>query len=78
MLQTLRENKLYAKFYMCEFYKTRIQYLGHVILNEGLVVDPDKVKAMVNWLLPKDVVVVWSFMGLLWDITIGLLKAFPR
>lgn len=64
VLQTLRENKLYAKFSKCEFYKTIIQYLGHVISKEGLVVDPEKVKSIVNWPIPKDVVVVRSFMGL--------------
>lgn len=64
VLQTLRENKLYAKFSKCEFYKTIIQYLGHAISKEGLVVDPEKVKSMVNWPIPKDVVVVRSFMEL--------------
>ena len=46
VLQTLRENKLYAKFSKCEFYKTRIQYLGHIISKEGVIIDPKRVTAI--------------------------------
>jgi hypothetical protein len=40
VLQTLRKHKLYAKFDKCNFYQRRIQYLGHVIFEEGIAVDP--------------------------------------
>jgi hypothetical protein len=55
VLQILREHKLYAKLSKCEFYKDKIQYLGHVISKEGIAVDPDKIKAIMNWPEPKDV-----------------------
>ena len=42
VLQTLKENQLYAKFSKCEFYKDKIQYLGHIISEQGLVVDPKR------------------------------------
>ena len=42
VLQTLKENQLYAKFSKCEFYKDKIQYLGHIISKKGLVVDPKR------------------------------------
>ena len=58
----LRENQLYAKFSKCEFYKDKIQYLGHVISEEGISVDPDKIKSIIDWSIPKDVTDVWSFM----------------
>ena len=41
ILQVLREHKLYAKLSKCEFFKDKIQYLGHVISKEGISVDPD-------------------------------------
>ena len=42
ILQVLTEHKLYANFSKCEFYKDKIQYLGHIISKEGISVDPDK------------------------------------
>ena len=45
-LQFLRENHLYAKLSKCDFYRDRIQYLGHIISKEGISVDPEKIEAM--------------------------------
>eukprot|EP00253_Pinus_taeda_P028842 PITA_28842 len=64
VLQTLREHQLYAKFSKCDFFKEEIQYLGHVISKEGIVVDPEKIKAIMDWPVPKDVADIRSFMGL--------------
>ena len=63
-MQTLREHKLYAKFSKCEFFQDKIQYLGHVITKEGISVDPDKIKAINDWPVPKDVTGIRSFMGI--------------
>jgi hypothetical protein len=38
--------------------------LGHIISKEGIVVDPEKVKAIREWLAPRNVAEVRSFMGL--------------
>jgi hypothetical protein len=64
VLQTLRKHKLYAKFDKCDFYQKEIQYLGHVISSEGIVVDPTKIKSIMEWLVPKDVADIRSFMGI--------------
>eukprot|EP00253_Pinus_taeda_P015939 PITA_15939 len=64
VLQTLREHQLYAKFSKCDFFKEEIQYLGHVISKDGIVVGPEKIKAIMDWPVPKDVADVRSFMGL--------------
>eukprot|EP00253_Pinus_taeda_P032966 PITA_32966 len=64
VLQTLREHQLYAKFSKCDFFKAEIQYLGHVITKDGIAVDPEKIKAIMEWPVPKDVADVRSFMGL--------------
>jgi hypothetical protein len=55
---------LYAKFDKCDFYQKRIQYLGHVISEEGIVVDPEKIRAIMEWPIPKDVADIKSFMGI--------------
>eukprot|EP00253_Pinus_taeda_P012142 PITA_12142 len=49
VLQTLREHQLYAKFSKCDFFKAEIQYLGHVITKDGIAVDPEKIKAIMEW-----------------------------
>jgi hypothetical protein len=41
VLQVLREHRLYAKLRKCSFYQRQIHYLGHIILEEGIIVDPD-------------------------------------
>lgn len=64
ILQVLREHKLYAKFNKYEFFKDHIKYLGHVISKDGISVDPDKIKAIINFPVPKDVSDVRSFMGI--------------
>ncbi|KAL8120002.1 hypothetical protein AgCh_017219 [Apium graveolens] len=52
-LGILRKEKLYAKFYKCEFWLKEVQFLGHVVNNEGIKVDPAKVEAVMNWDRPK-------------------------
>ena len=63
-LQVLRENQLYAKMSKCSFYQSQIQYLGHVILEEGISVDPSEIEAIEEWLNLNNVTEVRSFMGL--------------
>ena len=64
VLQTLREHKLYAKFSKCEFFQDKVQYLGHVITKEGISMDLDKIRAINDWPIPKDVTGIRSFMGI--------------
>ena len=40
VLHVLREHQLYAKLNKCDFYQSKVQYLGHVISKEGIAVDP--------------------------------------
>jgi len=44
--QILRENQLYAKLKKCSFYQKRLLYLGHIVYEEGVTVDPTKIKAI--------------------------------
>ena len=34
-------------------YKDKIQYPGHIIFKEGISVDPDKIKSIIDWLVPN-------------------------
>ena len=64
VLQILRERQLYAKFSKCKFWLDKVAFLGHVISAEGISVDPQKIKAIVNWKPPTKVYEVLSFLGL--------------
>ena len=64
VLQTQREQQLYAKLRKCQFWLDRVAFLGHVISAEGVIVDPYKIEVVVNWKPPKNVSEVVSFLGL--------------
>ena len=63
-LQILREHQLYAKFSKCRFWLDKVAFLGHVISEKGISVDPQKIEAIVNWKPPTNVSEVRSFLGL--------------
>ena len=64
VLQTLREKKLYAKLSKCYFCLKEVSLLGHIVLSEGIRVDPTKIEAVVNWKPPRNVTEVRIFLGL--------------
>jgi hypothetical protein len=64
VLQKLRDNQLYAKFSKCEFWLDEVPFLGHIISNGGILVDPVKVREIVSWKIPSSVTKVRSFLGL--------------
>jgi hypothetical protein len=64
VLQCQREHKLCGKLSKFSFYQSRIHYLGHVISDEGITMDPAKVEAIMEWPSPMNVTEVHSFMGL--------------
>ncbi|OMO80899.1 reverse transcriptase [Corchorus capsularis] len=64
VLQILREKKLYAKFKKCEFWLDSVAFLGHVVSKDGISVDTEKVKAIVEWSRPTNAIEVRSFLGL--------------
>jgi hypothetical protein len=64
VLQVLREHKWYAKLSKCVFYQKKIHYLGHIISEEGITVDPEKIEAIRGWTTPRNVTEVRSFISL--------------
>jgi hypothetical protein len=65
ILQVLGENQLYAKFSKCDFFEKQVYYLGHVISEKGVAVDPGKIRSIMEWPTLKDVSDIRSFMGLI-------------
>ena len=64
VLQRLKEKKLLINVKKCSFMQEEIVYLGFVISADGLKMDPEKVKAILEWPTPKNVSEVRSFHGL--------------
>ena len=69
MLEVLRKEKLYANFKKCNFCMERIVFLGYVVSSQRIEVDEEKVRAIKEWLKPKSISEVRSFM--VWLVFIG-------
>jgi hypothetical protein len=63
-LEVLRSHKLYAKKEKCEFFKTSVHFLGHIISSDGIAVEADKVKAIQEWPECRTIDEIRSFLGL--------------
>jgi hypothetical protein len=62
--EKLRSNQLSAKFSKCKFWLTEVVFLRHVISSGGVSVDPSKVKDVLNWMPPTNILGIQSFLGL--------------
>ena len=63
VLQRLREHRLFLKPEKCEFYQTKIKYLGFVISEEGISMDPRKIAVIKKWEQCTNLHDVRSFLG---------------
>lgn len=48
VLQLLKDNEMYFNLKKCKFWLEQVGFLAHVISKEGLVMDPAKIKAVLN------------------------------
>ena len=60
----LRKHSLRIKTSKCEFFKSQLKFLGHILSSDGLNPDPKKVQVVTDWTTPKSVQDVRSFLGL--------------
>ncbi|GJR80661.1 putative reverse transcriptase domain-containing protein [Tanacetum coccineum] len=64
ILELLKKEDLYAKFSKCDFWLSKVQFLGHVIDSEGIQVDPAKIESIKDWASPKTPTEICQFLGL--------------
>ena len=64
VFQLLRQHCLFANRKKCHFVKDHIEYLGHWVSTKGVEADHEKVKAMLEWPVPKNVRELRGFLGL--------------
>ena len=48
----------------CEFWLTKMRFLGHMVSASGVSVDLEKVEAVMSWERPKSIFEIHSFLGL--------------
>ena len=63
VFQKLREAGLKLKLSMCEFFKDRIAYLGHIVSKVGIETDPKKIQDSQECPRPETVTDVRQFLG---------------
>ena len=63
VLQRLQDAGLYLKPSKCQFHQTEISFLGYVINQDGIKMDPSKVEAVTQWPTPESVHDIQIFLG---------------
>lgn len=63
VFERLAVHNLKLKASKCEFFKSQVTYLGHIVSEDGIKTDPDKIKVLKDWPVPKNVKDVLKFLG---------------
>jgi hypothetical protein len=64
VLHKLRDHQLYAKMSKCEFWLKEVLFLGHVLSEGGISIDPSKIEDVFSWNTTISVFDIHSFLGL--------------
>ena len=62
MFGRLKRHNLKLKASKCEFLRSSVTYLGHVVSENGIETDPEKTEAIKTWPLPTTVKDVRAFL----------------
>ncbi|XP_058103366.1 uncharacterized protein LOC131246915 [Magnolia sinica] len=65
--ETLKQNKLYAQFQKCDFWKEEVKILGHVVSKEGISMDLAKVAAIQDWKRPSSITKIVKAAQSIWE-----------
>ena len=63
VFKKLEQNQLYCRPHKCTFMKEELKYLGHIVGNGHIKVDPTKVTAVNDWPAPTNLKELQSFLG---------------
>ena len=47
----------------CEFFKSEVKYLGHVVSADGIKTDPEKIEVVKNWPVPSNLHELQQYLG---------------
>src|SRR5262245_12424508 len=63
VLKRLQENDLFAKLEKCEFSTKTVNFLGYVVSDQGIGMEPSRIRAISDWPVPSNVRELQSFLG---------------
>ncbi|GJP43022.1 hypothetical protein CLOM_g2528 [Closterium sp. NIES-68] len=63
VFQQLQEHRLITKGSKCEFLKSELEFLGHVVGADGIEIDPKKITTIRDWKPPMNLQELQSFLG---------------
>lgn len=72
-METLRKHNLKIQIDKSEFLQKEVAFLGHIVTPEGVKPNPDKIKVIQNWPLPKNETELKGFLG-----TMGYYRKFIK
>ena len=64
VLKTLRRERIFARFSNCEFWLRRVQFLGHLVNQKGILVDSAELEAVMQWEILRSPIEIRNFLGL--------------
>jgi hypothetical protein len=63
VFQRLQDNLLYVKLEKCAFSVSSVDFLGYIISDSGIGVDPKKIESISSWPVPNSIKALQSFLG---------------
>lgn len=63
VLDRLRAEGLKISLDKCQFGQASVNYVGHIVSQDGVATDPSKIEAVVSWPRPQTVTELRSFLG---------------
>ncbi|XP_060216745.1 uncharacterized mitochondrial protein AtMg00860-like [Lycium barbarum] len=64
--EVLKEYSMFVKLSKCSFGKIEVDYLGHIITQQGVIAYLEKIKVMKEWHVPTNLKGLKGFLGLTW------------
>ena len=69
VLNRLTESKITLNKVKCEFSVSKVKVLGHIVSSEGIAADPEKIEAIRNLAIPRNVAEVRRFLGMVSNVS---------
>mgnify|MGYP005952035073 CR=1 FL=1 len=69
VFNSLRKANLKLKPKKCVLFQNHVKFLGHVVSDQGISCDEDKIQTVLDWPIPSNVSEVRGFLGFSWILS---------